>query len=1118
MGINALNTIADHHAEQAHRDLVRRLQRLRRKDTAGRVLFGVTLLLACGLGGGGALLLLEAGVYLRPLTKLFLEGLLGLLLAGIFVRFCLIPLLRSPSLETLALRVECRYSGFHQGLISALQLWKYVTGDGGGGSAEMIRAAVIQAGQRAADLDFDAIIDRARLFRMAGICCLAALVLGGLFGLWPQSFGGAAVRLRHPQTAYSRPPDTYIEVRPGHAEIVAGGPFEIVADLSGVVPQQAQLLIREEGVETWTSLNLPVRQNRVRHRFGAVTRSFAYRMQANDAGSPAYDLTVLPRPMVTQISLHYRYPAYTRLPERWHQDGGDIVAHAGTAVGVHIASSLPLEEAWLDFGNGERMPAAIEGRRAQVELRVDRDRRYTVGLLDPRMIRNRDPVTYRIIVLQDRAPEVRLLRPGADVELGERMQVLLMAEALDDFGISRMEVRYRSVEEEEERILPVPLDTINAAEVTQHYLWDLSDLDLLPGDEVSYRMRVYDNNDVSGPGVGESATFTIRFPSLLEIHQEAQRSQQEALEELEAVRQTGTELQKRLEKMTRELMQEGDLEWQERKEIEAAVEEQAQAGERLEAVMQRLNDTLDRFEQSGLIKPETFQKLEQIQELLSQIETPEFKRAQEELQKAMEAADAEAVQEALKALQNEQEAFQKSLDRTIALLKRVQRQQALDALARQMEALASEQEDVVQDLQKGEAPQGLAQREAILRRNAQHLQEEVDRTAQQLSDVAPTGEELDRLAEAFREQRVPDRMEQVGRDLNAGQAKPAQSQGQAIADDLKALSRQLGEIREGFANRQKADVARDLNRALHDLLALSRTQEHTARAQEASPDAAGSSRRALEQARVISGTTRLAERLLEASQKTFFLTPQTGAAVGEALRKMEDAAGLFQNGNIPQAARNAQEAMGALNAAALMVREALAGLAESASAVGFEEMLQKMQELAQQQGDLNAQTESLFGQQQKPGGMNLGQMAARQQAIRQALDALRQQLEAQRQQVLGDLGNIASEMEETAGDFRRQQITPQTLDRQRRILSRLMDAQRSVRQRGWSKAREARRGRDVAYRGPGSLPADLGEADNPLRRRLREALREGYAIEYQDLIRRYFEALMQDAVAGKQGN
>jgi hypothetical protein len=257
----------------------------------------------------------------------------------------------------------------------------------------------------------------------------------------------------------------------------------------------------------------------------------------------------------------------------------------------------------------------------------------------------------------------------------------------------------------------------------------------------------------------------------------------------------------------------------------------------------------------------------------------------------------------------------------------------------------------------------------------------------------------------------------------------------------------------------------------------------------------------------------MAERLLNASQKTFFMPPSAGAALGSALQKMESAADLLNSGNSNRAAATARDAMGALNNAAMMVQRALGQLAASESGTGFEEMMEQMSQLAQQQGDLNGQTQNLFGQPQpgQNGQPSWQKLAAQQRAIQEALNALRNEMARQQREALGDLGQIAGDMKKTAEELSKRHPTPETLQRQQQILSRLLDAQQSMRERGKSKKRQARAGENVAYKGPGSLPGDLGEADNPLRRHLRDALKEGYSAEYQALIRQYFEALIKGA-------
>ncbi|MCZ6634291.1 MAG: hypothetical protein O7G87_12865 [bacterium] len=1098
-------------SQTAYQNLIRRLQKLQKEETTFRCLFGLALTLAAGTGVVFFLLLFEATFYLKPITKLTLETLIGLGLIVLFVRFVLYPFLSPSSLEILALRIEGRFQVLHQRLIGALQLWDQRTRPGM--STALIEASVQQAETVSKELDFKTLIDRKRPRNMAVLLSALFLVATSVFLLWPDPIKGAAHRLAHPQTAFVRPPDTYITLHPGNAEVIAGTPFEIEAKLSGVVPLSARLLVRESGISVWTPLDVPIRHNKLTHLFPAVTRSFDYRVQAHDAQTETYTLIVRPRPMVTRMVHDAHFPAYTKLAPRPNQSGGDIVAPPGTSIDLQIESSIPIEKAWLQLDESPRLPARVDGRTARVEFTVTKDQRYTVGLLDPHQISNKDPVIYRIIALEDRPPEVRLLRPGRDSELGESMQVALLADAHDDYGVAQMQVRYQITDDPQEYVVPIPLTTI-AKEQTKNYTWDLSALPLLPGDQVTYRVRAYDNNTISGPGFGETAAFTLRFPSLFEIHHEAEKTQAESLEYMEVMQKMGAELQERLEKIARELLKNEDLNWQEKKEAESLLQDQEHISEKLQETAERLEKALDRLEKSGLLGAETLQKLEEIQKLLSSIQTPELAEAMEELRKALQNVDPKAVQEALQNFQIEQESFQKNLDRTISLLKRVRDQQTLDALTERLKTLAQEQEQVVQSLEGGVPPQDLAQREERLARQTQQLQEEMQQAAEEISEAQKTGDQLNDLADALTKQQIQPRMNQTAQNLQAGQKQIAGKEGKKLAQELQQMADQLQGIRDDFLQTQKAEVARQLNRILHDLLTLSRTQEHTTRQAEQARGEAQTAPLALEQARNLAAVHRLAKRVLESAQKTFFVPPTTGATLGRAIKNMQDAAGQLQNRNGQGAARKAREAMGNLNTTALLVRQALASLSEAGSSTGFEEMLAQMQQMAQQQGNLNAQTQSLFGQQQRPGGQSPGgfdQLAAEQMALQKALDALRQQLARQQQQMLGELGGIASDMEQTAKDLQRKAVNRQTLNRQRQILSRLLDAQRSIRSRGKSRQREAKIGATFAYQGPGSLPAGLGEVDNPLRKRLAEALKAGYSAEYQTLIRKYFESLIQDA-------
>ena len=1088
-------------SHSAHQKLTHRLARLRTLLAANRALTGVGLALVFILSAGIALVILESIFYLRPILKIVLESLCVLCLLYLLVRFCVMPFIRPPSLDQIALRVEQHFGGLQQHLINALQLWRQR--DREEHATALVDAAIIQAERATQHLPYETLINRKPPIRAATAVVIIALLGLLLHAGWPMALSGAAQRLANPQTPYTRPPDTYIILQPGNVEIIGGEPLTLTAQFAGIVPRTARLYIREKGVQTWASFALPVKQAGASHHFPNITRSFDYHLSAHDAQTPTYTATVHPRPIVTRISHRDRFPSHTAMPDRIDQQGGDIIVPTGTEVSLTIETNKPLESAALVFDDATELSAAVSSSLARTTLSIKKDGRYRVHLRDHQMIANKDPVAYRIVALPDQPPDVRLLRPGQDIDLTESMRVSLVAEAFDDYGISRLQLRYQKDDGTDHTL---PIVTTSGREIETSYHWDMSNLGLLPGDQITYRIRAYDNNP--RPSYGETATFTIRMPSLFEIHREADKTQRESIDEIETVQQRGRELDARLKELARDMLSKDKLDWQEKRELEKARQTQEQLAEQIESTAEQLERALDRLQESGLLEDDTLQKLEELQTLLSQIRTPELEDVMKKLDEAIKNADANMVREALEEFQMEREKFRESLDRTLALLRRVQQQQTLDALNQKLEELAHAQDQITQNIER-DPTEDLISRQTRIARDTEQLRTELQQASQKMD--TPTDGELDQIANAIKNKQLTPRMDQVRQNLAQGQRQSARSGSDSLARDLQNLSQGLAHARQQFIQRQKEEIARELNRVLHDLLTLSQAQEHTAQRANEAGSRDDTAPLALDQARAMTGASRMAQRLMDASQKTFFMPPRAQASLGQALNKMEGAAEQLNAGNAGQAAQLAREAMGEINRTAMMVQQALGQLASSESGTGFEEMMAQMAQLAQQQGELNAQTENLFGQPGQSGQPSWQKLAAQQRAIRDALNALRGELARQQREMLGDLGKIASDMRETASELLQRRVAPQTLMRQRQILSRLLDAQQAMRSRGKSKKRQARTGVNLTYRGPGTLPADLGEADNPLRHLMRDALKEGYSPEYQALIRRYFENLIEDA-------
>jgi len=203
--------------------------------------------------------------------------------------------------------------------------------------------------------------------------------------------------------------------------------------------------------------------------------------------------------------------------------------------------------------------------------------------------------------------------------------------------------------------------------------------------------------------------------------------------------------------------------------------------------------------------------------------------------------------------------------------------------------------------------------------------------------------------------------------------------------------------------------------------------------------------------------------------------------------------------------------MASLNRAALQMHQALQAMMQNGSGGGMsmEDFMQQMQAMAGAQQGINQQTAGMGtgGQMSLAQQAAMARLAVEQEAVRKSMEQLAAEA-GQRSNVLGSMDKMVDDMKKVESDLH-SQITRETIQRQQQILSRMLDAQKSMREREYSKKRKAETGKEYARISPKELPADLGERKEKWQQDVLRAKKEGYSRDYLDLIKQYFEALFE---------
>jgi hypothetical protein len=241
-----------------------------------------------------------------------------------------------------------------------------------------------------------------------------------------------------------------------------------------------------------------------------------------------------------------------------------------------------------------------------------------------------------------------------------------------------------------------------------------------------------------------------------------------------------------------------------------------------------------------------------------------------------------------------------------------------------------------------------------------------------------------------------------------------------------------------------------------------------------------------------------------------------GREIGRAMQQMSQAMQWMEQRNPGGTSQAQTEAMASLNRAAMMMQGAMNSMMQGGG-MGMAGLMQQLQQLSGMQAGINAQTQSMMGEGQ---GMTQQQaaewarLAGEQGAARKALEQLLKEAEqaGELSKLLGDLNRIAEEMREVQTDMEQNNVNPETIRKQERILSRLLDSQRSMRERDYEKRRRAEPGKNVLRQSPADIDLTTQEGRSRLRQELLKVLQQKYAKDYEELIRRYFEALEREEI------
>ncbi|HLA40967.1 MAG TPA: DUF4175 family protein, partial [Candidatus Glassbacteria bacterium] len=500
---------------------------------------------------------------------------------------------------------------------------------------------------------------------------------------------------RHPLELLARERSFHIVVQPGNAVLLRGDSLLVRAVGSIHRPGQMTLNFWQAG-EARQSLVMQYRPGQFEYTctFSGLQNDIRYFVQQAGTATDTFLVQVTNNPFVTELSITYQYPPYTGLADFTTTRDKAIQGLRGTRMILDGHSSNTLAQASLVLSPDSLRPLPLIGGRSFTDtLVLAHDGSYGIRLTDTWGLTNDDTLHYPITVVPDEAPAVALRFPGQNAQIDEAMKQPLVFELADDYGVLKLEIEYAKMASDgrrgETRRKRIALwSGENRTHFIDQYLWELSDLNLLPEDEVAYKLIVYDNDRVSGPKATASDEFRVRFPSLEEIFTREQQRQDDITTSLETLEERGEKFRQQVKELNEAIERGKNLEWEQNQQLDQTLTDQKKMLDQVKNIADQLQQSIDQMQRGQMMTVEMMEKMARVQSLLEEVANDRVKQLMTQLQQSIDKLDRRAVADALRQLQISQEQILQKLDKTLALLENLKLEQQMDYLVQKSEEIA----------------------------------------------------------------------------------------------------------------------------------------------------------------------------------------------------------------------------------------------------------------------------------------------------------------------------------------------------------------------------------------------------------------------------------------------
>ncbi|MGK7391916.1 MAG: DUF4175 family protein [Candidatus Cyclobacteriaceae bacterium M2_1C_046] len=1054
-----------------------------KKKLYKKLLFkGLALFLSFAVGGFLLFTLMEYHLYMGTTARAIIF--FGYLLIFLFlayrliIRHLLIMIIRSWQIsdDDAARDIGALYPEVGDRLLNMIQLKKAYS------SNSLAQASISQRSNSLSQYDFTRVITYKDIRRHWQLAFVILFALAAIWILNPGVIVNSSERIAKFNQSFA--PAAPFSFEGVDNELVAfkNEDFTIAVKVDGeAVPEHVYLetssrRIKMSGID----------KNTFSHTFQKIQQNVKFQFEAAGFKSSTYTIKVVSRPQLGDFNVVFEYPSYLNRTNDRLENTGNLQVPEGTKVTWQMQPRNAGSISFLYYKDSTLLNKDPDNSSyASFTKVLNESSDYEVRLKNA-YSENKEKIIYRADVIPDQYPQINL-NLYQDTVLYSF--IMMSGNLNDDYGLTRLNLFYRNKSNTDKNFSSVSIPIARSQNSQSfNYNWMLDTMDLQKGQEIEYFLQVWDNDGVNGAKASKTGTYIFKIPTKNEIKDQLDKTTEQTENQIDETLQDAKELTKALEDITEKLKGKKEMNWQEKQQMEELLKKKEELNKALEEMKKKYQNQEMRREKFNQQSEKIKEKVEQLQKMMDELLDEETRKLYEELKKLLEEQqDVNQMQELLNKMQHKEKNLEKELERTMELFKRLKFDHKLEETVKELDELAKEQKELSEkSTEKNQSSEELSEEQ-------KKIQEDFEETKESVKEMEELNQQMENpesLPEDLKEQQesIEEKMQEAQEELQKNKPKKAGEQQKKAAEEMQEMKDKLSQMQGNMEMEMMMENLNDLRHIVHNLLKLSFDQEKLMKefnhVQQSDPRFVTL---AQEQLKIKDDSKIVKDSLHSLANRVFQIQSFVTRELSDMDYHLERTTDAIKERKKPIAVSEQQFTMTSMNNLALLLDDVMQQMQNAlAEAMGKPKPGNKKSDspsLGELQQQLNNKIEDLkkSGKSGRPLSEELAKLAAEQERIRKALQEMMEKHGQDEGKSGRKPGNgIPEKMEETEMDLVNKQITSETIRRQREILTRLLEAEESLRERELDEERK-------------------GESANPAERELPPSFEEYFKQKRQEI-------------------